>query len=130
MADLDLTPSVCGSPSILTMMRLLESGTRKSVFPKNAFSAWAWKITTGRWACQALVVHALRSTTTAGQNTALKAAQRRMITATWKSGTSCSCRTSAAKEMARGILRSSRSEERRVGKECRERGGEEMGKEE
>ena len=74
----------------------------------SASSAAAWPTTTGRWAFPARAARARRSTTTAAPNTASRAARRPTRTATSRSGTSCSCRTSAALGHRQGRLRDPR----------------------
>ena len=62
----------------------------------SASSAAAARTTTGTWACPVPAGPARRSTTTAAPSTAARAARSSTRTATWRSGTSSSCRTSAA----------------------------------
>ena len=63
---------------------------------RSASSAAAARTTTGTWACPVPAAPARRSTTTAAPSTAARAARSPTRTGTWRSGTSSSCRTSAA----------------------------------
>ena len=75
--------------------------------PPSGSSAAAWPTTTGRWASPARAVRRRRSTTTADRSTASRAGRMPTRTATSRSGTSCSCRTSAARAPRRRTSRSS-----------------------
>ncbi len=70
--------------------------------------------TTGRWACPVRAAPARRSTTTAAPTTARRAAPRSTASATWRSGTSCSCSSSAGQAAARRTSRSSATCRRRA----------------
>ena len=72
------------------------------------------RTTTGTWACPARAGPARRSTTTAGPSTAATAARSSTRTATWRSGTSSSCRTSAASRAPSTATRRSASCRRRT----------------
>jgi alanyl-tRNA synthetase len=62
--------------------------------PESRIQPAAWPTTTGTWACPGPAARARRSTTTAAPSTAATAARRRTRTASWRSGTWSSCRTS------------------------------------
>ena len=101
------TRTGCGSPSTSTTTRRSTSGSRSSACRPSGSSAAAWPTTTGRWACPARAVRARRSTTTAARSTAPRAARSPTRTATSRSGTSSSCRTSGGAGRARRTGRSS-----------------------
>ena len=66
-----------------------------SACPRRGSPAAASSTTTGTWACPAPAARAARSTSTAAPSTAPRAARPSTRTATWSSGTSCSCRRSS-----------------------------------
>ena len=100
-------PRSCGPLSTTTMTRPRSCGGRSPVCPPSASSAAAWPTTTGRWASPGRAGRRRRSTTTADRNTASTVARLPTRTATSRSGTSCSCRTSAATAPPRTTSRSS-----------------------
>ena len=89
------TPTGCGSPSTATTTRPYALWRRLPA-RASASSAAAARTTTGTWASPVPAARARRSTSTAGPSTAATAARWPTRTATWRSGTSSSCRTSAA----------------------------------
>ena len=90
------TRSGSGSPSTRPTTRPSSCGRRSPGCPRSASSAATARTTTGTWACPVPVGPARRSTTTAARSTAPRAARSPTRTATWRSGTSSSCRTCAA----------------------------------
>ena len=90
-----------GSPSTRTTTRPPGSGARSPACPTSASSGAAWPTTTGTWASPAPAARAARSTSTAGRSTAPTADRSWTRTATWRSGTSSSCRTTSARSAAR-----------------------------
>ena len=96
------TATASGSRCFPTTTRRSTSGTSPSASRWSASSSAAWTTTSGRWASPARAVRAASSTTTAAPTTARRAGPRSTKTATSSSGTSCSCRTSAARQSGPG----------------------------
>ena len=87
------------------------SGRRSPGCPTTGSSGSARRRTTGRWACPARAGRARRSSTTAARTYGAGPADfgPKPRTATWRSGTSSSCRTSSARSAARRTSTSSGS---------------------
>ena len=102
-------PTGSGSPSTSTTTRPPTCGGGSPGSRTSGSSGAAARTTTGTWACPVPAAPARRSTTTAGPSTAATAARRPTRTATWRSGTSSSCRTCAASCRPRRATRRSGS---------------------